>query len=404
MRCLAKRVLSLCRAPNFRGTIHIYITDYQLFMAIYIHIPFCKQACYYCDFHFSVNTSYRERMVKAICQELEMQMHYFSGDYVSDSIYFGGGTPSILPISDLEIILETIYKYYKISDRAEITLEGNPDDLNLGKIQNLYQLGINRLSIGIQSFQDDFLRFMNRAHSSKEALQVVENIRKVGFENFTIDLIYGIPAQHHRAWKADLAQTLKLCPPHISAYCLTIEPKTVFGYQLEKGVFSEASDEFSARQFDFLVEKLTQNQYDAYEISNFAQPNFYARHNSNYWKRGIYLGIGAGAHSYDGASRQSNIANNHQYMKAIEAHEIPAEKEILTRENHINEYLMTGLRTKWGCDITILEKYNFDILKERHQELQKYIHLNQLEITAQHLKLTQKGKFLADEIMANLFV
>jgi len=343
-------------------------------------------------------------MVQAICNELKLQKDYFPQDNVSDSIYFGGGTPSLLSISDLEKILNTVFKNYAISANPEITLEGNPDDLNLEKIQNLYNLGINRLSIGIQSFQEDFLKFMNRAHSATEAIQVLENVRKVGFENFTMDLIYGIPSENHSAWKKDLEITLKFQPPHISAYCLTIEPKTVFGHRQKKGAFSEASEDFSAIQFQILTDKLIENNYEPYEISNFAKPHFYAQHNQNYWKKGTYLGIGAGAHSYDGTVRQYNISNNHLYMKAIENGKIPAEKEVLTRENHLNEYLLTGLRTIWGCNTEILEKYHFNIFSERSQELQKYKTLGWLEIDKNTIRLTEKGRLFADEITANLFI
>lgn len=374
--------------------------------AIYVHIPYCKQACHYCDFHFSTNASTKTQMVEAICKEITLQSNYLEGK-VLQSIYFGGGTPSLLSEQELGNILETIRLIFPIDKNPEITLEANPDDLSPIKLRELKNLGINRLSIGIQSFHEPFLAWTNRTHHAEQAENCVKLAQDIGFENITIDLMYAFPAENHAIWHSDLQKALALGVPHISAYCLTIEPKTVFGNWQRKGKIQPINEEFSAQQFEILVNTLVANGFEHYEISNFAKPPYYSRHNTNYWKKGTYLGIGASAHSYNGQSRQFNVSNNALYIKSIQQGVIPFEKEILNLTDHINEYLMVSLRTIWGCDIAFLkEKYGYDILKDEKNltRLLNYQVNKLLAIENDKIILTSRGKLLADEIAGNLFV
>ncbi|TAE01440.1 MAG: radical SAM family heme chaperone HemW, partial [Bacteroidetes bacterium] len=285
---------------------------------IYVHIPFCRKACYYCDFHFSTNFTQKTAMINAINKEIVLQKDYFSEKNSISSIYFGGGTPSVLSQTELESVLKNIYNNFEVDPQAEITLEANPDDLNKNKLKELKSLGINRLSIGVQSFDEAFLKYMNRSHNAKQSLECLENAQKIGFDNLSFDLIYGVPAQNHDFWKKDLQMASQIGAKHISAYCLTIEEKTVFGKWLKNKKINEINDDFANDQFDMLVENLENKGYQHYEISNFAMPNHYSKHNTNYWKKGSYLGIGASAHSYNQQNRQFNISNNSLYIKQIE--------------------------------------------------------------------------------------
>jgi oxygen-independent coproporphyrinogen-3 oxidase len=345
-------------------------------------------------------------MVEAICKEIALQSNYLEGKALQ-SIYFGGGTPSLLSKQELGNILETIGLFFPIAKNPEITLEANPDDLSQIKLKELKSLGINRLSIGIQSFHEPFLTWTNRTHHAEQAESCVKLAQDTGFENITIDLMYAFPAENHAIWHNDLQKALALGVPHISAYCLTIEPKTVFGNWQRKGKIQAINEEFAAQQFEILVSTLVANGFEHYEISNFAKPPHYSRHNTNYWKKGTYLGIGASAHSYDGQSRQFNVSNNALYIKSIQQGVIPFEKEILHKADHINEYLMVSLRTMWGCDTAFLkEKYGYDILKDEKNlaRLLDYQGKELLTIENEKIILTFKGKLLADEIAGNLFV
>ncbi|MEN7547744.1 radical SAM family heme chaperone HemW [Rapidithrix thailandica] len=371
---------------------------------IYIHIPFCKQACYYCDFHFSTNTSRQVEMVDAICQELTFRKDYLQSPV--KTIYFGGGTPSLLTDNQLIKILSTVYQHYFVDISPEITLEANPDDLNRNKLLQLKKAGINRLSIGIQSFHEPHLKFMHRAHSSNEAETCVKQAQDCGFDNITIDLIYAIPGGTHQLWEKDLNKAIALHTQHISSYCLTIEEKTVFGNWNKKGQLKPKEDEYAARQFEIMVERLTHNGFEHYEVSNFALPGYYSQHNSNYWKQTPYLGIGPGAHSFNLQSRQYNVSSNAQYLKALQEGTIPATKEILSKEDQINEYLLTSLRTQWGCNTNyLLEKLHWDLLTEKAAILNKYQKNGYLSISPQNIiTLETKGKLIADQITADLFV
>lgn len=346
-------------------------------------------------------------MVDAICKEISLQQNYLGKDKVLKTIYFGGGTPSLLSEKELSQIIGTVYQHFSVEKDVEITLEANPDDLDAAKLQQLKNVGINRLSIGIQSFEEKHLRYMNRAHNAEEAQNCVKIAQDIGFQNITIDLIYAIPAENHSFLISDLQKAISLDIPHISAYCLTIEPKTVFGTWQKKGKMPDINEEFSAQQFEILIDTLTQNHYQHYEISNFAKPNQYSRHNTNYWKAGSYLGVGASAHSYNGDSRQANIANNIAYIRAIGQQKIPYEKEELTKADHINEYMMISLRTMWGCDMQFLkEKYDFSLFDDvrKYQKIVDYQTQDLLMIEGKKIILTKKGKLLADEIAVNLFV
>jgi oxygen-independent coproporphyrinogen-3 oxidase len=370
-------------------------------MSLYLHIPFCKQACSYCDFHFSTSLQQKPAMIDAMCREIVLQKDYLP-DRTLQSIYFGGGTPSLLEIKDLEQIFQTISQYFSIDKNAEITLEANPDDLTAQKLADLKSVGINRLSIGIQSFEDKHLKLMNRTHTGEEAKNCVEKARKYGFESLSIDLIYGIPAENNEIWHNDIAMALALDIAHISSYALTIEAKTALYAWTKTKKFSPATDDFTVKQYEILIETLLKNGYEHYEISNFAKPNLYAKHNSNYWKKGHYLGIGASAHSYNGTTRQYNIANNALYNKALAKNEIPCEIEYLTTENHINEYILVNLRTMWGCDSKFLaQKYNYQFPKKLAEN---YLKNGFLTEENGIFRLTQKGKLIADKISSDFFV
>ncbi len=370
---------------------------------LYIHIPFCKQACHYCDFHFSTNLQLMEVMMDSITVELKLRKDYLKGEAV-DTVYFGGGTPSLVPAEYLGKILDQIAQLFP-GRKQEVTLEANPDDLNPQSLANWKSLGIDRLSLGIQSFQDQILKAYNRAHTSKEATQAIQLARAAGFEKFSIDLIYGYPHTDHQLWKLDLEEALRLDPGHLSAYSLTIEPKTTFGNWTKKGKFSPAEDEFVAQQFEWLQERCDKAGYLQYEISNFSRPNQAAIHNSNYWKRSPYLGIGPSAHSFDGSSRGFNPSSNASYTKALSAGSLPFVLEQLTPTESINEEILTGLRTQWGLDTgSLADRYHLDILEIKKGPISKLTELGMIHTLGKTLTLTRKGQLLADSIASDIFI
>lgn len=343
-------------------------------------------------------------MVNAIGKELELRQSYLSGEPV-DTLYFGGGTPSLLSEAELNFLLEKLHRLFPVNAGAEITLEANPDDLKADKLKMMRQAGINRLSIGIQSFHEPHLRYLNRAHNAAEAQKCVKLAQDAGFNNISIDLIYAIPAEDHGIWQSDLARAMALQPQHISSYCLTIEEKTAFGNWLRKGKIQEMSDDFAAEQFEMLLENLQLYNYEQYEISNFCLPGHESRHNSNYWLKEHYLGVGPGAHSYNGSSRQYNISNNSLYLKALTEDEIPAELDALQAHDQVNEYIMTGLRTKWGIDLQKISKeYGFELYWENQPYLDQLQNEGKIRMQGQQLILTNSGKLLADRIASDLFV
>ncbi len=371
---------------------------------IYLHIPFCAQACHYCDFHFSTNTDLKTALVHAMGEEIVLQRNYLRSK-VLDTIYFGGGTPSLMDQRELSYLLEVINNVYQVAENAEITLEANPDDMSLEHLTGFKDVGINRLSIGIQSFDDKILRYLNRLHTGEIAIRSVELARQAGFRNISIDLIYAIPGLSSNAWRKDIAKAIAFNPEHISAYSLTIEEKTVFGNLLAKGKLSSVDESLAAEQLEILMAVMRNAGYDQYEISNFARPDFESRHNSSYWKGDEYLGIGPSAHSYNQTTRQHNVRNNFQYVRSLKEKIIPCEMEILTEEDHINEYILTTLRTGRGCDVEKLKKdFGYDLLT-LHGGYIDVLKTHKL-ITMQNkfLILTEPGRLLADKISSDLFL
>lgn len=371
---------------------------------IYIHIPFCKKACHYCDFHFSVNTEHKALLVESIKKEAVLQKDYLNKASVN-SIYFGGGTPSLLSAKEIEAIIHSVYQNYTIEKDIEITLEANPDDLTSHYLSALQQTGINRLSIGIQSFDESQLSFLNRAHNRKQAVDCIENARQLNFNNISVDLIYGIPAKNHALWEQSIDAVLSFSPEHISAYCLTIEARTVFGKLVRDNKMPPVDDDFANAQYFYLVEQLEQSGYQQYEISNFSKPGKTSRHNSKYWKDEVYLGLGPSAHSYNGNSRKFNISSNKGYIDAINQRIIPCTTEKLSLSDKVNERILTTLRTTWGCDT---KKINHDFgvnLSEIHNKsISEYVENNKIMVEEGIIRLTPQGKLFADKIASDLFI
>ncbi|MCV9388660.1 radical SAM family heme chaperone HemW [Reichenbachiella ulvae] len=369
---------------------------------IYIHIPFCKQACYYCDFHFSTNMQNKQHMVEAMKKELILRKEYLIDDKI-ETLYFGGGTPSLLDQPALTSLIDTVKTHYQLDPEAEITLEANPDDLSMEKLKELKELGINRLSIGIQSFDDQILSYFNRAHDSQMARQSVADAQEVGIENISIDLIFGVPNQSLVQLKKDLKSALALQTPHISIYGLTIEEDTVFGRWERQNKLTPLDEELASQHLQLIMDRLENAGYEQYEISNFSLPGYRSRHNSSYWAGTHYLGIGPAAHSYDGDSRQFNIAHNAKYLKALAQDTFPAEKEILSREEKITEMILTQLRKKEGLSLKSLKgDLGYDLHKERGAKLKDFQEEGLTLCLDEILTLTQKGKLLCDWITEEL--
>ena len=369
---------------------------------IYIHIPFCKQACHYCDFHFSTSLTYKADLIKALVQEIKMQKGFLGGETI-ETIYFGGGTPSLLKEEEINLLINNITNLHTVSPDAEITLEANPDDLYHQKLKALRQTHINRFSIGIQSFFDDDLLWMNRAHRAAEAEASVKRAQDAGFENITVDLIYGYPLLTDEKWEFNLDKVFELQVPHISAYSMTVEPRTALASYIKKKKQPGMSDEQSSEQFLQLMDVMQGHGFEHYEISNFCLPNHYSRHNTNYWKGVKYLGIGPSAHSYDGEKRQWNVANNAGYIQAIQNKTIPAEIEILTEENRLNEYIMTSLRTQWGLNTDHLNRITIGASDELLKRTDEFLNKGWVRREDQNLYLTREGKLYADHIASELF-
>lgn len=369
---------------------------------IYIHIPFCKQACHYCDFHFSTSLKKKDQLVFALVKELELRKDEFENQTV-DTIYFGGGTPSLLSVDQLDLLIDSIHKNYKVSSKPEITLEANPDDLSLDNFKALSQSAINRLSIGVQSFFETDLKLMNRAHNADEAKQCLEEATKY-FDNISIDLIYGIPGLTHDNWIQNIETALSYNIPHISSYALTVEPKTALASFIKKGIMEPVDDDLSQEQFHILIEKLDSKGFVHYELSNFGKPDYFSKNNSAYWQGKSYLGIGPSAHSFNGKERSWNIRNNVKYIKAIEEGILPIEVETLSKTDKYNEYVMTGLRTIWGVSVKKVE-YDFGIMFKKYlfEQAQKHIEQDLLYLENDKLLVTKKGKFLSDGIASDLF-
>jgi len=374
---------------------------------IYIHIPFCKQACNYCNFHFSTSLKQKNSLLIALLKEIEQRKNYLKGEYI-ETLYLGGGTPSLFSIDELKQVFDKIYETFYCSELKEITLEANPDDLSLPYLKELKGLPVNRLSIGIQSFNNKDLLWMNRSHNAKEALSCIKNSQSVGFTNLNIDLIYGLPKTLSNSFQQNLETFMELDIPHLSAYCLTVEPKTALAHQIKNKISPPINENEAATEMQYLMSFLNMNNYEQYEISNFAKAKQYALHNTNYWKQVNYLGIGPSAHSFNGHSRQWNIANNALYIKNLKLkNDHYYTEELLSRENRFNEYVMTALRTQWGINLEYIEEH-FDGTYITHllSHLKKSNYTKDVHYTiAQNsIILLKKGKLLADGFAANLFL
>lgn len=369
---------------------------------LYIHIPYCRKACHYCNFHFSTALHNRERFIDALIKEIDLT----PGKKIREitTVYFGGGTPSILFRTEIRSVVQALRSSFNIKEGAEWTLEVNPDDLNEMKLAFWKDLGFNRLSVGIQSFQEEDLTWMNRSHTAVQSRLGIDMIRQAGFQNFSIDLIYGIPGLTDEAWRKNVQLAIDLQIPHISAYALTVEPKTALSHFVEQKKMPDVDPEHQAQHFQILVELLESAGYEHYEISNFAKPGWRSKHNSSYWAGTPYFGLGPGSHSFDGESRYWNISNNNLYIDSIHSGIIPFEKEDLTPIQQLNEYIMTSLRTMEGLDLgkvssTWGSSFTTTILKEAEKQFSR----GTLILVKDHLLLTKEGKFFADGIASDLF-
>nr|WP_321232323.1 radical SAM family heme chaperone HemW [uncultured Psychroserpens sp.] len=387
---------------------------------IYIHIPFCKQACHYCDFHFSTSLKKKDQLINALAKELEMRKNEFQNTTV-ETIYFGGGTPSLLTSEELQFLIETVYQNYIVSETPEITLEANPDDL-ISSIKQYHAntpnavevsdnsifkqyraIGINRLSIGIQSFFEDDLKLMNRAHNADEAKKCLSMATR-HFDNISIDLIYGIPGLSNEQWKANIEMALSYDIPHMSSYALTVEPKTALESFIKKGIIDNVDDDLAQEQFHILVATLEAHNFIHYELSNFGKTDYFSRNNSAYWQGKPYIGIGPSAHSFNGNERSWNISNNSKYITSIGNGFFPMETEKLTITDKYNEYIMTGLRTVWGVSLEKITKDYGENFKDYLLQLaEPFINQHLLYIEDEKLLVTKKGKFLSDGIASDLF-
>ena len=369
---------------------------------IYIHIPFCKQACHYCDFHFSTSLKHKTHLVKSINKELILRKSELKSEFI-ETIYFGGGTPSLLSFDEIRSILKTIFNDFEVVLNPEITFEVNPDDIDENYLKVIKKLGVNRLSIGIQSFFTHDLNLMNRSHDALQAEQVLELVSKY-FKNFSVDLIYGTPGLTNEMWIKNIDTVLKYNTPHISSYALTIEKDTALSHFINKGIVKPVSDEQSQEHFQILVNKLIDVGFIHYELSNFGKPNKFSKNNSSYWNGGLYLGIGPSAHSYNGKTRSWNIANNLKYISSISKGILPSDVEVLTKIDRYNERIMTGLRTMWGVSFIQIEKdFGKDYLVYLKNRSKSFIREGLLVIDAGALIATSKGKFLVDGIASDLF-
>ncbi|NHN26595.1 radical SAM family heme chaperone HemW [Flavobacterium jejuense] len=375
---------------------------------IYIHIPFCKQACHYCDFHFSTSLKKKDEMVLALAKEIAMRKNEAANEII-ETIYFGGGTPSILSIEDLKFLIDSVYQNYKVVANPEITVEANPDDLTEERIIELSHNRVNRLSIGIQSFFEADLKMMNRAHNANEAEKCLA-IATQYFDNISLDLIYGIPGSSNEKWKKNIEKALSFGISHISSYALTVEPKTALEKFIKKGIINQPDDEVAQEQFHILVDTLQENGFVHYELSNFGKPDYFSKNNSAYWLGKKYIGIGPSAHSYDGKNRGWNVSNNALYIKSIEENKLPFETETLTKNDRYNEYIMTGLRTIWGVSLERIEnEFGTKYLDYLNKHVKRFLEDDLLEIIASSedgniLTTTKKGKFLCDGIASDLFL
>jgi oxygen-independent coproporphyrinogen III oxidase len=371
---------------------------------IYIHIPFCRQVCNYCNFHFSVSHTNKAALIQALVKEISLSQNFITSNDI-DTIYFGGGTPSLLSIDEMKLILTAIHNNFNVNQQAETTLEANPDDIGIEKLNDWLNAGINRLSVGLQSFDEAELKWMNRAHNAAQSLQCIDDIISVGFTNFSVDLIYGSPLQSNQSLQNNFEIIANKNIPHISCYALTVENGTILKKLIKENKSADVDTSKQAEQFNLLLNLMEQNGYEQYEISNFCKPNFLSKHNCSYWQGKPYFGFGPSAHSFDGINkRRWNIANNSLYIQSIENNLVPFEEEILTHTQQLNEYIMTALRTSDGIDLNIIEqKFGAKSKYQIENDAKKYLTDEKVIITHEQILLTKKGKFFADGIAADLF-
>ncbi|HEY8895331.1 MAG TPA: radical SAM family heme chaperone HemW [Niastella sp.] len=369
---------------------------------IYLHIPFCRQACHYCNFHFSTSLKLKNEFTDALLKEIKLQSTYLPSEPVN-TIYFGGGTPSLLSIDELTRILQMLRQTFTVAADAEVTLEANPDDIAEEKLKDWKQVGINRLSIGVQSFFEEDLRWMNRAHTAQQAIDNLKLARQY-FDNITIDLIYGTPTLPDDKWQHNVQQAIALGITHLSCYALTVEPGTALAHMINKHKTLDVNTGDQARQFLLLMDWMQAAGYEHYEISNFALPGMRSRHNSSYWQGASYLGLGPSAHSFNGESRQWNIANNALYIKSLKEDKVPFEVEHLTGAQRLNEYIMTSLRTMEGLNLNyVTNHFGEKASSKLKQEAQQFIETGKMQLNNGYLQLTKEGKLFADGIAAELF-
>jgi len=371
---------------------------------IYIHIPFCKQKCHYCNFFSQASLKYKDAFVKALLSEIDLKKNYLNDNMVK-TIYFGGGTPSLYDADTIQLIIDRIMIVFDVQKDVEITLESNPDDLTKERLNSLAETSVNRLSIGVQSFFDDDLHYLHRVHNSGQAYQAIVNAQNTGFSNLSIDLIYGIPGLTAEKWIKNIRQLFELQIPHISAYALTVEPKTALFFLIGKNKYDSPDEQLTIEHFEILMTLMKENDYLHYEISNFCKDGYFSKHNMNYWSGVPYLGLGPSAHSFNGYSRQWNKSNVSSYISGVlEKGTVQFEKEILTKTQQYNEYILTGLRTIWGCDIKRIEsfgeRYKNHIISVIQSPLSKGLMVKKQD----HLFLTEKGKLFADRLAADLFI
>lgn len=371
---------------------------------IYIHIPFCRHKCNYCNFYSLASTRSKAEVTVAIATELKQRKSYLANQLV-ETVYFGGGTPSLLDATEIRNILKSVYSNFLVSDDAEITLEANPDDITTEKLDAWKQAGINRLSIGIQSFNQEDLNFLSRTHTTAQVMNCIAWAQKAGFANLSIDLIYGIPTLTNDGWRANLQKAFETGVRHISAYSLTIEDKTPLEYMIRKGKLNPVDENLSASHYQILCEMMEKQGFEHYEISNFCLPGHYSRHNTAYWQGKHYLGIGPSAHSYNGFSRQWNVANLSKYLSSVSDGTVNAEHEVLHNSTRLNEYIMTSLRTMWGCDLVkVKSDFGSEHAENLMNEALHFIETKQMIYLNGKLILTPEGRLFTDGISAALFV
>lgn len=371
---------------------------------IYIHVPFCKSKCAYCNFFSLASESRMRDYVEALKREIIYRKNYLGNDEVK-TIYFGGGTPSLLSVESVDEILTLLHNNFDIDANPEITLELNPDTIDREKMSSLKQMGVNRMSVGIQSFFDDDLKYLGRRHDSNHALRVLEDLKNINFDKITLDLIYGIPTLTEEKWNKNLDIFFSTGISHLSAYALTVEPRTILGQKIDKGDLQEVNEDETIKHYQILVERAKEHGFEHYEISNFAKEGYRSIHNSIYWSDGKYLGLGPSAHSYDGKSRQWNVANLSQYLKLAGNSDECFEKEVLTLDDKYNEYVMTSLRTSWGCNVEkITLHYGIKYAEFFLKNVKKYVESGEMLINDNNYFLSENGKLFADGIASDLFL